>query len=254
MSTVSDDLIKFRDGYLLNRTEVGTYRKSKKYARNGKYISLILSYFVLVSISEFWPSEPIYPISILGITVISVAMTINQRSKYKSFEFDSEDRSAHDVAAFIDAYERDDYDGLMQEYNQREYHITENVLLCESRQDSLWEYLIEAESRDEEFVSNTFNTNFEIIVNDIRSVFDDKLESPKAENSNHNSIADSPSRLEVLFSLPESDSISRTTRFWAVFIFIAAAGVGVAIWQKIGWGILTVTILFAGVRYYDTLN
>ena len=251
MSVLSQSLIDFRDEHLHDRNKVGIYRKSKKYARYGGYISAVLWYSALVTYGEYWPTKKGTILVLLTVAIISTLLSLKLRSKYKNMNLDAKERSMHDIAVLIDAFGRGGYEGLIEEYDQTESYIPNNILLSEVRKDSLLEYLLEVESQGEEFATDTFNENFELIVNDVKMVLNDSIDSALDDASKSDSIGDTPSRFEVLFSAVGTSTFNHNTVFWATFILVAIIGIGVAVWRGQGWGVLTVTILFAGLRYYD---
>lgn len=60
-----------------------------------------------------------------------------------------------------------------------------------------------------------------------------------------------PGFIGVLLDSINSEYLSREAVLWITFIIAAVAGLGLAFLKGQGWGVLLVTIVFAGLRLYD---
>lgn len=250
MKDIDGQLAEYRDEYLLDKHEIGVYRKSKRYSRLGRYLSAALWYFAAVFYFQFWPQERLLVVSVFVISLIVSFLTVMLYQNYKSSDIDETVVSYHDIADLIDTYEKEGYDKIVDRWDEIEENIVKNNrVLSKERRSAFDSYMSEVKRRGEDFADETLNDSLLVIVGDAKQVSQKKIEVPEEPASSESN--QEPSGIDVIRSSVSSDYLNSSFLFWTIFIMGALVGGAVAIWKGEGWGVLVVTILFGALRFYD---
>ena len=249
------NVLEFRDKYLKDRRDVSLYRKLKRYSKLGLYATGFSTY---ITIGLYFGEDygiftlPFMIVICLSLVsgMITVLFWLNKRKRY---DYDDVDLVYHEVAVFIDDFEHAEGEEELLEGVKRfeEYVIEEDEgILPRVWKNELHDYfnhIKESESDLHQNVSSVFSK----LISDLEGFSQLELNKQNVEEEQTTGVEDELGFVGVLNDAVTSDVISHQAVIWVIFLLAVAGGLGLAIIQGQGWGVLLVTIVFAGLRLYD---
>lgn len=259
LETDSNTLSEFRSQYLKDYRNVNIFLKSKKHARLGFYLSGFLWYIVLAIYlsGEIVFTDPTF-IIFAFLAPVSSIITILLYINKKRYGFTQEELTYHEVAALIEVYQQNAEDEEVSTRIERFSEIVldnDNPTLPHAWKDELELYIRHIGENDAKVFHKTFETVSLLLVNSLNKFRNlDVNEIIDREEKDQTEQSSDPSFFEVLSDSINSEHLSKDTFLWVVFIVAAVAGLGLGFLKDQSWGVLLVTIVFAGLRLYDSRN
>ncbi|WP_124193457.1 hypothetical protein [Natrarchaeobius oligotrophus] len=248
-----DSLDNFCDDYLQSKQDVAVYKKSKKYAKYGVVATAGILYIAAGFYYESW-SEYSHWVTALTISGLFLGfITIMLWNNAKNSDIDEEKVDFHDIAALIDAYNTEGVEGLLIEYNSLEDRFKNNALISSKRRSDFRNFVSSIDLENDSNNRAEIQGALKILADDAIRI--DKKEITALHQEKSTDIqGNDPGIITIVSSAINSKNINSEYLFWTLFFIAAGIGVVIALWQGHGWGVLIVTILFFGLRFYDNRN
>lgn len=245
----------FRSHYLKDYRDVKIFLKSKKYARYGLYLSGLLWYFAL---AFYFSSEvEITSYTFIGSTILATLATIFTLLLYinkRRYGFTQEDITYHEFAALIDIYLHKSDEDINEQINRFADIVldNDNPILPKTWKEELEFYFSYLDGQEADEFYNTFESVGLLLVDSLNRLEDIELEDIlDIEEEEQENQSNDPGFIDVLMDSLNSEYLTKESLLWVTFVLAAVAGLGLAFLKGQGWGVLLVTIVFAGLRLYD---